>query len=286
MTNPLLLPVPMTSAVPQVASSDRSVLATDLDGTLIPLEGNDQNCRDLRRIGDHFLAGHGQLVYVSGRHFESVQQAIKQHDLPLPHWIICDVGTSVYQRESVAEFRIVDAYQQRLAQIMGGIGMDDVQSRLATVSSLTLQESFKQGPFKLSYYSDADRLQSTVDEVRSRVADLPLELIASIDPFNNDGLLDVLPAGVSKAYALRWWADLGTLGMDQIAFAGDSGNDLAALTAGFAAIVVGNAAPSLVDAVRQAHQQAAWTNRLFVAPSVATSGVLEGCRYFGILKSN
>ena len=72
---------------------------------------------------------------------------------------------------------------------------------------------------------------------------------------------------------------------ESIVFAGDSGNDLAALTAGYRAILVGNADRSLAHQALQAHQQSNWSDRLYLAREKATSGVLEGCRWFGLVEA-
>ena len=51
--------------------TSEQVLATDLDGTLIPLANNPSNkedlCRLVSRLDEHKLG----LVYVTGRHFSS-----------------------------------------------------------------------------------------------------------------------------------------------------------------------------------------------------------------------
>ncbi len=58
------------------------VLATDLDGTLIPLANDEQNQRDLRQLKAELSDRDLSLVFVTGRHFESVQQAIAEYHLP------------------------------------------------------------------------------------------------------------------------------------------------------------------------------------------------------------
>lgn len=257
------------------------ILATDLDGTLIPLAGNEQNRCDLRTLAEE-LQEHGiPLVFVTGRHFESVLDAIEQSSLPTPQWIICDVGTSIFQNCD-DEYRLVDHYRAHQDQIVAAMPIGELQNRLAAIVGLRLQEPVKQGRFKLSYYVDADeidRLTKFVQEVLDET-ESPYSIIHSVDPFNGDGLIDLLPARVSKSYAIAWW--LSHLGLDPeaIVFAGDSGNDFAALTAGYRAIVVGNADRTLAQQVVQAHQHAGWTNRLYVARNPATSGVLQGCRWF------
>ena len=125
----------------------------------------------------------------------------------------------------------------------------------------------KQGRFKLSFYAHAADLAQLVSRIQRDLdqAAAPYSIIHSVDPFNGDGLIDLLPAGVSKAHALSWWTKHTGRSPEDIVFAGDSGNDLAALTAGYRAIVVGNADRELAEQVRTAHQKAGWKNRLYVA---------------------
>ena len=110
----------------------------------------------------------------------------------------------------------------------------------------------------------------------------PYSLIQSVDPFTGDGLIDCLPKGVSKAYALAWWSQYMDLDTGEIIFAGDSGNDLAAMIAGYRVIVVGNADRSLAHAGATS-ARTCWVEQPTVfARKKATSGVLEGCRWFGL----
>ena len=137
----------------------------------------------------------------------------------------------------------------------------------------------------MSFYTEAKQLDDAQAVLSDELAKLGLNgtIIASLDPFNGDGLLDVLPSGVSKAFALDWWINQHDYDSADVIFAGDSGNDFAAMTAGYQTIVVSNAEPSLVDLVRGAHANMNWTNRLHLTSQPATSGVLEGGRAFGIL---
>ncbi|TWU22894.1 Mannosylfructose-phosphate phosphatase [Novipirellula galeiformis] len=265
---------------------DLKVLATDLDGTLIPLENDHDNRRDLGEI-ERFLHDHDiELLFVTGRHFASVEQAILQYSLPHPEWIICDVGTTIMRRPGPSgsldnAMERVQAYQDNLASIVGSIATTDLIKEFSGIQGTRVQEPEKQGPYKLSYYADASQLDSIVDRFQQTLARIaaPYSIIASIDPFNGDGLIDLLPRGVSKAYALRWWAEHMTIHPDAIVFAGDSGNDLAALTAGYRAIVVENASDALKRDVRAAHQRANTEHFVFLANQKATSGVMEGLKY-------
>ena len=267
------------------AKTGGQALATDLDGTLIPLNGDQRNQADLRTLARELKDNGVTLVFVTGRHFASVSSAIDELHLPLPNWIICDVGTSIFERSSSGEFRSIGAYEEQLRQIISEMPIDSLRERLEPIQGLRLQECEKQGRFKLSFYADARELERLIDQVQIELdnKNAPYSIIASVDPFNGDGLVDLVPAQVSKARALEWWCAHTQLNADAIVFAGDSGNDLAALTAGHRAIVVANANHDVVQRAYQEHRDAGWKNRLYIARGKATSGVLEGCRWFELI---
>ncbi len=261
---------------------DMKTLATDLDGTLIPLDGDQKNLADLEQLGKVFSEQGNQLVFVTGRHLESVRSAILHHQLPRPDLVICDVGTSIYNCDDNDTFQLNPEYAQELHQILAPDELQDFGKQLQEIQGLRLQESYKQGPFKLSFYCQAERLAELTETILQRIAaaQFPIQLIASVDPFNHDGLVDLLPLGVSKAFALDWWIRSSRTVADNVVFAGDSGNDLAAMTAGYRTIVVGNADAALIDTVKLQHQQLGFNDRLFISLEHATSGVLEGCRHW------
>lgn len=273
----------MTDAT--ISETVQRVLATDLDGTLIPLDGDAQHRADLQTLAQHLEAQAVTLVYVTGRHLELAVEAIEQFHLPRPAWLISDVGTSIYKREGELDFQPVVAYDQHQGAIVASTPVRDLQKHLESIVGLRRQEPQKQGRFKASFYTDVGRMDVVVNSIQKKLIHLraPWTIIASVDPFNGDGLIDLLPANVSKSYALTWWVQHYGLNPDGIVFAGDSGNDLAALTAGFRAIVVGNADRELVAEVKRVHEASGWTSRLHIARGSATSGVLEGCREFGLL---
>lgn len=262
--------------------SELTVLASDMDGTFIPLDGNEENQRDLEILSNELHRKNAALVYVTGRHFELAMEAVYSYRLPVPGWMICDVGTSIYRHVGGHEFRAEESYADHLTEIVGDLGVDRLRNSLDEIDGLVLQPPEKQSRFKLSYDCDAARLDELTQQVLRVLdnADAPYREIASIDPFTGGGLIDLLPRGVSKAYALEWWVEVQGRPADTIIFAGDSGNDLAALSAGYCSIVVGNARTSVIDQVAAAHQQAGWHDRLFLANKPATSGVLEGFRHF------
>lgn len=153
------------------------------------------------------------------------------------------------------------------------------------MEGLVLQEDAAQAPFKISYYCDAANLPDlsrAIGELCEGKA-LPFACMPSVDPFNNRGLLDLLPREVSKAYALLWLSTHADFDPGELVYAGDSGNDHAALTAGFRAIAVANMDAGLAAAMSREMAEKGWADRFYRARRTATSGVLEGCRHFGLV---
>lgn len=263
----------------------QTVLATDLDGTWIPLQGVPDNQRDLQKLTKSLQTQNVPVIYVTGRHLPAVEQLIVTHPLPAPNWIICEVGATIYQRDETGKLLLVEDYHQHLQQRVDGYTLKRVQEMLTRFPELHLQEPHNQGRFKLSYYVKPDhynRLIGQVDELL-QTSQIPWNLISSIDPFNGEGLFDLLPLGVSKAYALQWWSQSTQVEKSSIIYAGDSGNDFAAFVAGYRTIVVGNADRRLAERVQQEHKSRGYVDRLYLAQLPATSGVLEGCRAFRIV---
>ena len=262
------------------------VLATDLDGTFIPLPDRADNQTALETFRQARASNRLGLVFATGRHFESVLEAMRRHALPAPDWIVCDVGTTIHRRAGGGFERYVP-FEALLAEQTRGADRATVERLLADVEGLTLQAPEHQQRFKISYDSTAnaaDRLAALANQ-RLQDAGLPYVCLASIDPFHPQGLLDVLPAGASKAAALIWLATHADFAPDEVVFAGDSGNDYAALVCGFRAIVVANAPAELAAEARCELARRGLEHRLFQASLPATSGVLEGCRRFGLVSA-
>ncbi|MFP4165585.1 MAG: HAD-IIB family hydrolase [Opitutales bacterium] len=260
------------------------ILASDLDGTLIPLPEEPENTEALDTLRQQREIKDFGLIYATGRHFESVVKAIDTHGLPVPDWIVCDVGTSIHQR-SGNNFTLFDPYYRHLNEITEGVDRRFVERLLDDIENLRLQAPEHQKTFKISYQSAPDAVDHLTETINARLheAGLPYNCTGSTDPFLDCGLFDVLPSNVSKAYALIWLATHADFTPDEVVYAGDSGNDLAALVSGFRAILVANSGPDLVKQAREQLRSRKLESRLYAASRAGTSGVLEGCRYYGLV---
>ena len=75
------------------------LICTDLDRTLLP-NGAQPESPEARTIFTRLVSRpEVYLVYVSGRNLALVQDAIQEYDLPTPHWIVGDVGSTMYKYE-------------------------------------------------------------------------------------------------------------------------------------------------------------------------------------------
>ncbi|MEM9413281.1 MAG: HAD-IIB family hydrolase [Planctomycetota bacterium] len=258
-------------------------LFTDLDGTLIPHETcRSENSADLMQLSELLSHENGGLVFVTGRHLRSALEAKEQFQLPTPSYIICDVGTTIAERSN-GKWQVSSAYRDYLADQTTGWSSNQLFERLKLGPETYFQEKEKQGQFKISLYTPARTLNTTVCELQDQIEKLeaPYSTVASVDPFTGDGLIDFLPRDVDKGSAARWLAaELEIPFTESVIFSGDSGNDTAAITSGCKAILVANADRQLATSVAQTMQNAGVRDKLFLATRPATSGVLEGLKHF------
>ncbi len=266
-------------------SITRTLLASDLDGTLIPLERTAQRLREVEDLVAAIESNSEMaLAYVTGRDLALAERGIAEVGLPPPDWFVCDVGTSVYRRAD-GGFEADQAYRRAMRAALGGVTGAEVRAALRGVEGVTLQEEDKQSEFKVSFYTEG-RHESYVDVVRDRLEaeGARVNLIASFDPVSGRGLLDVLPSGVAKDHAVRFLHDHTGIDEDQLVYAGDSGNDREAMLSGYRVIVVGNADATLKEELFAESAVRGLTSRLYFAEHSYARGVLEGLRHFGFVE--
>ncbi len=263
----------------------RYLLASDMDGTVIPLDDQSERGREIALFSDALneqpeLA----LAYVTGRDLQRVLKGIEQWKLPEPDWLICDVGTSLYHPGDDDGEWVLDAdYRSEMATCFGGHTARDVATVLEDFPE---QDASRQTEFKRSYvFPLEDEPEKQLPEIRSKlqVAGISAELVYSVDVYSGEAFLDVLPAGVAKDYAVHFLRNQLQLEVDQIVYAGDSGNDEHAFKSGIKGIVVANADAQLIAELKQWSDDDIKRDRLFYATRPFIAGVHEGCRHFGVL---
>lgn len=265
--------------------SNLDILVSDLDGTFIPLPDVDQNEKDLRHLSE-LIERHGlTLIFATGRSFSSVLRAIEHHQLPTPDWIICNVGTSIYKK-SGNSFSELSSYQETIDKICGGTDHGKIKMALQHLEALKLQPEEDQSGFKISYRyegSESHDLVNQINEILQRES-LCYSGLCGFSPHSNREMIDILPKGVNKAHALDWLSNLLDWKSDRIFYAGDSGNDLAALVGEYASVLVGNAKDRLRVEIRERSKEQKNARSCYFAKSTATSGVFEGMRHHRMVR--
>ncbi|MDO8844265.1 MAG: HAD-IIB family hydrolase [Methylicorpusculum sp.] len=265
------------------------LLCTDLDRTLLP-NGNAPESPAARPLFA-VLAGHPNctLVYVTGRHKALVQQAVTEFDLPVPDFVIGDVGTTIYQIAD-NEWHEWSEWVKEIAPDWAGREHADMHHLFSHLPELSLQESAKQNRFKLSYYvQPAVVLEPLLIEMRKQLAvhSIRAELIFSIDEAAHVGLLDVLPAGATKFHAVDFLMKQLGFGLENSVFAGDSGNDLPVLTSPIRSVLVANASDEVREQAQLQAREQSTGSALYLAKGGFmgmngnySAGILEGCVHY------
>ena len=180
------------------------LICTDLDCTLLP-NGRQPESPGARAIFTRMVSRpEVTLAYVSGRHRELVEDAIREYELPLPDWVIGDVGTTIYQVRAGAWLHWSE-WEQEVSADWRGLTANNLRPLFTDLESLRLQEESKQNRYKLSFYvssqTDIRALQREMSR-RLNLARMAASLIYSVDEASATGLLDVLPALATKLHAV------------------------------------------------------------------------------------
>ncbi|MGC9450153.1 MAG: HAD-IIB family hydrolase [Oceanipulchritudo sp.] len=234
------------------------LLASDLDGTLL---GKLDASRAFRETWNSLPSAERPLLcYNTGRMLEDTCSLIEEEILPPPDYLICGVGTLIFDYRRSRELK---SFQTILEE---GWDLETAERiLLETFPAVERQPEYFQTPHKSSWYL-RDAGQEAIrrlDEALEK-AGLNTNIVYSS---NRD--LDLLPKYANKGNALSWLLKHLGIARAEAAAAGDTGNDAAMiLKKGIRGIVVGNAQPELLEAVIG--------KEVYMARECFADGVLEG----------
>ncbi|MCK2096175.1 glucosylglycerol-phosphate synthase [Thauera aromatica] len=233
------------------------LLATDLDGTF--LAGHPENRQRLYQL----IGAHPEikLAFVTGRGLEVVLPILSDPTIPVPDYIICDVGATIVDGRS----------RQPVQPLQSDIdarwpGEHTVAQAMAAFAALERQEVPQQR--RCSYFCTAEAVDARIEEV---AAGLGCDVLHSAQRY-----LDILPRGVNKGSTLSALVRHLGLEHDSVLVAGDTLNDLSMYEAGFIGVCVGESEPALLDATRD-------RARVLHAIHTGCGGILEAMAHFGFL---
>lgn len=260
-------------------------VCTDLDRTLLP-NGKQPESPKAISIFTYFVnRPEVYLAYVSGRNLALVQDAIREYHLPLPNWVIGDVGSTIYEVNG-DDWQQLQRWEQEIAIDWNRLTANDLQPLFVDIADLTLQESEKQNHYKLSYYlplnADTQTLQEAI-KTRLEQQNVAASLIYSVDEAAAVGLLDIVPAHATKLHAIEFLMRQQGFDYENTVFAGDSGNDLPVLVSGISSVLVANAHDEVIAKAQLQSQQQGTMKRFYLARGDFlgmngnySAGILEG----------
>ena len=265
------------------------LLCTDLDRTLLPNGPQPESASVRKKFSQLALRDEVTLVYVSGRDKLLVQQAIKNYQIPLPDFVIADVGSTIYQIQN-KKFHIIEQWDSEIANDWNGKSNKDLQKLLSRFKDIRIQEHSKQKPHKLSYYvplyTDHVNLLNEINLCFEK-ENVKANLIWSIDDGANIGLLDILPVSANKKHAIEFIMSEFNFSLDETIFAGDSGNDISVMASPIHSILVANATDDVKKMALEQAQLNDEADSLYIAKGDFlgmngnySAGILEGIVHY------
>lgn len=265
------------------------LLCTDMDRTIIP-NGFEPEHPDARKRFKQFCSNAGvTLVYVTGRHIALVKHAIHNYALPEPSYIISDVGTKIYQMIN-NQWSEMPEWVTEIDKDWKGYNALDIRQFFSPITELILQESSKQNTHKLSYYLplylDND---DVIRRMKSLLANIEIDvsIVWSLDEPKNTGLIDILPRHATKLHAIEFLQKKLDYSLEEVIFAGDSGNDLPVLSSQINSVLVDNASNDIKFEAQQLAAVSGNADSLYIANSSQlemngnySAGVLEGVWHY------
>ncbi len=230
------------------------ILATDLDGTF--LHGTKSDREKLYRMA--MEEPNMILVFVTGRGLESVSSLFGEQAIPVPHYIIADVGSTIVYGK---DWKPVEPIQSDIRSRWPG--SLEILDALKGIEDLQYQPVPQRGRCSFWVHST-----STIEIVKQKIAHLECDLV-----YSNKRFLDILPRGVNKGSTLKKLAAFNEWKADEILVAGDTLNDLSLFESGYKSVIPSNAEPALLERIER-------TSLIYLAESEGTAGILEGLDHF------
>jgi HAD superfamily hydrolase (TIGR01484 family) len=269
---------------------ERLLICTDLDRTLLP-NGPESESPVAREKFTRLVANpRVTLAYVSGRHRALVEQAIFNYRLPVPDFVVGDVGTTIYRVGEEQAWTQLTTWEEVFASDWAGRTHGDLKALLHDLPALRLQEVSKQNDYKLSYYvplqSDRDALSAVIRH-RFEEAGIRATLIWSTDEPMGIGLLDILPERASKLHAVEALMKFNGFDYSNTVFCGDSGNDIEVLASRIPAVLVANGHADVKELARRLADEKGFGSQLYIAQGGYmgmngnySAGILEGIAHY------
>ena len=275
-------------------SFSNMLIACDLDRTLLP-NGDEPDDGSLEMFYQLLEKTNHTLVYVTGRNLSLVLEAKDTYNLNIPDYLIGDVGTTIYKKDTAGELVPSEGWKEYLSEKTPRWDWGTIVNKIPQSPTLYLQETWRQNPYKCSYYiykENKEHIQDTLEHMHAVLKELNIDaqVIYSEDPLKHIGLIDILPEPATKLTALQYLSrELNLSWEEDVIYCGDSGNDILPLTSGCKAVLVKNAHENVKRHVLEIVQKKDTKEHMYIATGNSStngnyaSGVIEGLRYFNVI---
>lgn len=233
------------------------LLATDLDDTLVGNQHAHIQLFNYFREQSIDLT----LIYLTGRHFDSVKRLIIEEQLPIPDILVCDVGCSIFLKHKPNLFKEDSEWHNK---IYADWPKDEILNVISELN-LELQKDIPLNKRVSLSITTEDQVKDLYKTLTQK--NLPVKTI-----YSSKKDFDILPVGSGKGNALLYILSEYYQDIQNVLVAGNSENDLEMLCLGYPSIVVGNAEKNLLN------MQA--TPLLYKAKNNYANGIKEGFKYF------
>ncbi|MDP2593179.1 MAG: HAD-IIB family hydrolase [bacterium] len=267
------------------------LLATDLDRTLLP-NGKEPDGGCIKTLFDALSERPYKLAYVTGRNFALAKDAADEFGIPIPDFLLAEVGTVIYKKDSEG-LKLWTKWRNKIRENSQNWNYDKIAEKIMAENLLSLQEDWKQNEFKLSFYlKKTEERESVFLYIRNvlETENIDAEVVWSTDPLQGGvGLVDILPKTATKSSALEFVRSHLKLEMSRVVYCGDSGNDILPLFSGYKGILVKNASADAKKALGKIETKSREAAGVYFAKGDGNQngnyacGILEGLRFWNIL---
>lgn len=270
-------------------TNSRYLICTDLDRTLLPNGHHPESPQAMAYFSQIAARDDVDLAYVTGRHHKLVLEAIEQYQIPVPDFVIGDVGSSLYEIHNL-HWQHSSQWIDEIAPGWAGVSHQELIKLFEDIKELKLQPEDKQSEYKLSYFAPENcNRNALLNEMETRLEkkNIKAHLNWSIDDLERVGLLDVLPFNATKLHAIEFLIQHKGYQPSHVVFSGDSGNDLPVLTSPINATLVANAREDVRSEAMELAKQKGNEKQLYVAQGSIlemngnySAGIIEGLLHY------